>query len=169
MEEEKAARKMVRGDTVNVVIGQGALLSTPLQMLRATAVIATGGTLFRPFVVRRVDDVEVRPKVPKKISMDPDQMLLIQKGLKLVVQSATGTGQRAASKAVTISGKTGTAQAPRGKDHAWFVGYAPSENAQYAIVVFLEHGGKGGMSAASIAGKAFTWMSKNDYFSSTGE
>ena len=133
-------------------------------MLRVTALIASGGKLFQPFVVNKVDDVDVFPKKIKEIQLQQEHLDLIRAGMELVVGSETGTGQKAKSKAIAISGKTGTAQAPRGQDHAWFVGYAPSDNPKAAIVVFLEHGGKGGQRAAPLAKRIFEWMNDHGYF-----
>lgn len=152
-----------KGETVIFGIGQGYLLVTPIQMMRVAAVAALEGYLLQPHLVKKIGDVEVEPKRAKKVQsarfMGP-----IQEGLKRVVQSPTGTGQRAKSKIVNVSGKTGTAQATKGADHAWFVGFAPTEKPAAAIVVFAEHGGKGGVSSARIAGQTFAWMSENGYF-----
>jgi len=152
-----------RGETINYIIGQGFLLVTPLQMMRATGVVASGGTLFAPFLAQKIADVDQRKGREKKV-FDGRHLRIIQRGMKEVVQSRTGTGQRARSPKVSVAGKTGTAQASQGEDHAWFVGFAPTDEPQVAVVVFLEHGGKGGYSAASLAGKTLTWMAEHGYF-----
>ena len=100
------------GETLNYVIGQGYLLTTPLQMLRAAAVIGSGGKLFEPYVVNKIGSVDVSPKSTRDLKLDPRHLELIGKGMKLVVQSETGTGQRARSRQIQISGKTGTSPRP---------------------------------------------------------
>lgn len=152
-----------KGETVILAIGQGYLLVTPLQMLRAASVAATDGFLYQPHLVTKIGDVEVEARRARRV-ISSGHLATVRKGLRLVVQSPTGTGQRAKSKAVEVFGKTGTAQAPSGADHAWFVGFAPYEGPEAAVLVFLEHGGKGGVSAAKMAGATFTWMAENGYF-----
>ncbi len=152
------------GETVNLSIGQGYLLTTPLQMARATAVVATGGTLFKPFVVSRISDVDVSPKSSQAIDISQKSLNIIKEGLRLVVESETGTGQKAKNPLVRIAGKTGTAQAPHGDDHAWFVGYAPIDKPQAVISVIIENGGGGGTIAGPIAKELFEYMQTHGYF-----
>ncbi|MFT5207574.1 MAG: penicillin-binding protein 2 [Candidatus Omnitrophota bacterium] len=152
------------GETVNLSIGQGYLLTTPLQMVLTAAAIATGGTLFKPFVVSRISDVDVSPKSPQSIDVSKKSMDIIKEGMRLVVESKTGTGQRVKNPVVRIAGKTGTAQAPHGDDHAWFIGYAPIDNPQAAISVVVENGGGGGVVAAPIAKELFEYMQTHGYF-----
>jgi penicillin-binding protein 2 len=152
------------GDTLNFVIGQGYLLTTPLQMVRVTAVAATGGRLFRPFVVDKIGGVDVSPTAEGRVHIRPEDLAVVRRGMERVVQSDQGTGQRARVPGLVILGKTGTAQAPRGEDHAWFVGYAPQDRPRAAVAVMLEHGGHGGMNAAEIAGKIFSRMKELGYF-----
>lgn len=152
------------GETLNFAIGQGYLLTTPLQMLRATAAVATGGRLLRPFVVARIGRMDVSPRAEEHIPLRTEDLTLVRKGMEQAVASDQGTGQRARVEGVTVLGKTGTAQTPRGEDHAWFVGYAPKDRPRAAIVVMLEHGGKGGMNAATIAGRMIARMKEIGYF-----
>ena len=72
-------------------------------------------------------------------------------GLFNVVNAEHGTGGRAKVEGISIAGKTGTAQNPRGPTHAWFSGFAPFDNPRICLVVFLEHGGKGGLEPAEMA------------------
>ncbi len=152
------------GETLNLVIGQGYLLTTPLQMLRAVAAVATGGQLFRPFIVSKIGDTDVMPRAEGQVPMREADLRVVIRGMDRVVQSDQGTGQRARVEGLKILAKTGTAQTPRGEDHAWFVGYAPEDHPRVAVVVTLEHGGKGGVNGARIAGKLFEQMKDLGYF-----
>ncbi len=152
------------GETLNLVIGQGYLLTTPLQMLRATAAVATGGRLFRPYVVSKIGAMDVSPRAEAHVQMREEDLRVVRDGMEQAVRSDQGTGQRARVAGLTVLAKTGTAQTPRGEDHAWFVGYAPRENPRAAIVVMLEHGGKGGLNAATIAGRLLDHMKQLGYF-----
>jgi penicillin-binding protein 2 len=152
------------GETLNLVIGQGYLLTTPLQMLRATAVVATGGRLFRPYVVSKIGTMDVSPRAEAHVQLREEDLRVVRDGMEQAVRSDQGTGQRARVAGLTVLAKTGTAQTPRGEDHAWFVGYAPRENPRAAIVVMLEHGGKGGLNAATIAGRLLDHMKQLGYF-----
>jgi len=75
----------------------------------------------------------------------------IREGLYKVVNAEGGTGQRSRVDGVLIAGKTGTAQNPQGVTHAWFSGFAPFGDPRICLVVFVEHGGKGGLEASEIA------------------
>ncbi len=148
------------GDTANLSIGQGYLLATPLQVLCLIAVVANGGNLVKPHLLKadRADFArgpDVRPIV-KKQNLD-----VIRKAMRAVVEGESGTGARAWSDIVSISAKTGTTQAGAGlKTHAWFSGFAPSEDPEISFVIFLEHGGSGGDVAALMARKAVEFWYK---------
>lgn len=161
------------GETVSVAIGQGYLTVTPLQMANMMAVVANGGTLYRPWIVSRVESVTgalIRQFGPEKIrhtEIKPDTLERVRNGLADVVKTPAGTGGAARSNLVDIAGKTGTAQVVEMKgayikseqlayfnrDHAWFVSYAPVQNPQIAVAVLIEHGGHGGSVAAPMAKK----------------
>ena len=140
-----------RGETANYAIGQGYLLVTPIQISVALAAIANGGNLARPYVVDRIGDVKFRQEDIREIGIAKDTIDAIREGLFKVVNERGGTGVYARSKNVIMAGKTGTAQNPRGISHAWFAGFAPFEGDSISIVVFLEHGGKGGLDPAKFA------------------
>ncbi len=154
---KRLARKegWFEGDTVNFSIGQGYLLVTPLQVLRMAAAIANGGTLVQPYLVKKIENVEITPAGNKEIGISKKTIEIIKMGLRRVVEDETGTGRRARAEGVIIAGKTGTAQNPNGPSHAWFAGFAPVDKPKIALVVFIEHGGKGGLEAAEGAGKIF--------------
>lgn len=144
-----------RGDTVNFSIGQGYLELTPLQVLRMTAVIASKGRLVRPYVVDTISGMDAGMQDFRKIDFSEEYFDEIREGMRLAVNDRRGTGVRARSEKVTISGKTGTAQTSRSENHGWFVGFAPFEEPRMVVAVFDEHGGKGGYYAAETAGKIF--------------
>ncbi len=143
------------GDTVNFSIGQGYLLVTPLQIVRMMAASGNGGRLIRPHVVKRIDVVDAASPDPKPIRISKEALEIVKEGLDMVVNAERGTGRKARVKGLDIGGKTGTAQAGKDKTHAWFSGFSPVDDAKMAVVVFLEHGGKGGLSASKIAGEIF--------------
>lgn len=149
-------------DTLELAIGQSKLEVTPLQMVRAVAAIANGGHLVVPHLAANVgvpaaiDTESSRPVLAsaegRQISgLHPGTLDYVREGMIKVVNDSRGTGYKTVRmKAVTIAGKTGTAETS-GIDHAWFVGYAPAERPRIAFVVVLEHGGGGGKVAGPVA------------------
>ena len=151
------------GDTVITGIGQGMILVTPLQMVTLVAAIANGGTLYRPWVVERVESwggevvAAYGPEPVRKVNLSPRVLELVRQGMLRVVEE--GTGRVARIRGVRVAGKTGTAQVVKkeahgpGKteDHAWFVAFAPFENPEIAIAVIAENAGKGGSAAGPVA------------------
>lgn len=149
----------VPGDTFNMSIGQGFVLVTPLQMARAVSALATGGTLVRPRLARRIlasDGAEVRvmaPEIAARLPLPPEAVQTLRDAMRAVVDG--GTGRAAAVAGLAMAGKTGSAENPRGIPHAWFVGYAPVDRPALVVVVFVEHGWRGGVNAAPIARAIF--------------
>lgn len=147
-----------QGDTANLSIGQGYILVTPLQMFNVISAIANGGDLFRPYIVKEIVTPEGKlvkknfPRKIKKISISSSTLALLRNALKGVVKK--GTGWRANSRVVEVSGKTGTVELQKGeKPHNWFIGYAPSDDPSIAIVVLVEHKEEKRAIAPEIAGK----------------
>ncbi|MEE8330128.1 MAG: penicillin-binding protein 2, partial [Thermodesulfovibrionia bacterium] len=150
--------KWYKGETLNAVIGQGYLSATPIQMARLMAAVVNGGKLFRPHILK-VEGSENRAE--STIVIKPENIRLIKKALMSVVSDPNGTGRFAYSDIVKIGGKTGTTQVVGGstygdvpekyRDHAWFIAFAPEENPQISVSVFIEHGGHGSTVAAPIA------------------
>ncbi len=173
------------GETLNVAIGQGYNLVTPLQMVTLVSALANGGILKKPLVLCRSETAEGkvmrRPGevVKGRIPVDEETLRLIRRGMWKTVNDRHGTAWYSVhSKEILISGKTGTAQVTsRKKDeedkqarrprellpHAWFVAFAPSENPQIAVAVLVEHGEHGSSAAGPIAKKMIT-----DYLSKAG-
>lgn len=149
------------GDTYNMAIGQGFVLSTPLQVLNATATVANGGTLYRPHFARAIVNASgtvtntLEPQIIRKLPIDPQNMRLVQEGMRAAV--TRGTSWKANLQDVQVAGKTGTAEffgpkkGGRLPTHAWFTAYAPYEKPQVAVVVFVYDGGEGSEVAAPIA------------------
>jgi penicillin-binding protein 2 len=162
------------GNSVQLAIGQGDLLVTPLQMTRAYAMIANGGKLVEPHVVKSVEEprnegeppVVLRPytpKPPKDIGLDPTALRYIQEGLYDATHASYGTSQSVfGAFPVPIAGKTGTAekfvQLPGYKglrDQSWWCGYGPYDKPDLAVCALIENGGHGGTAAAPTALKVF--------------
>lgn len=134
------------GDSVNFSIGQGDLLVTPLQVARMMAVFANGGELVTPHLVKNIDGVDPRPgrpRKPAKVNVSAVHMAYLRESLRMVVSASSGTAHILSSLPVAVAGKTGTAQAPGGKCHAWFCGFFPYGAPRYVICSFLENGGSG--------------------------
>ena len=141
------------GDTVNLSIGQGDCLVTPLQAANMMAVFANRGYLPSPYIIKAVGPLELSAKKKKliRIAFKKSTIETICSGLRAVVSDARGTGNILSGLPVAVAGKTGTAQVSRGATHAWFVGFFPFDNPKYVICVFLENGGPG--HAASVMAK----------------
>jgi penicillin-binding protein 2 len=166
---ERFKERWYAGETISVSIGQGAVALTPVSMAVYISTIANGGTRLTPHLLKAVDDgtgwKDVPPPAPRSIvQLKPATIQAIRDGLWMVV-NGTGTGGRARIAGRDVSGKTGTAQvisleggkAAKGRtdkdlrDNGWFVFFAPRDNPQISGVVFVEHGGHGGTTAAPIA------------------
>jgi penicillin-binding protein 2 len=157
----RSKRPWQAGDTVNMSIGQGQLLVTPLQIARMMAAVANGGILWKPRLVQRVERADgtlaysASSKMTERAEISPVVWAFLRNALTAVVKEGTGTAARLPG--VDIAGKTGTAQtiaksdSSKGQDHAWFASFAPADDPQVVVVVFVERGGHGGETAAPIA------------------
>jgi len=154
------------GDTVNLSIGQGELLVTPLQVARLMAAVANGGILWKPRLVQRVEQPDGKlvysasSEMNGYVELAPAVWEFLRRSLWGVVNEG-GTGAAARVPGLDVAGKTGTAQivaksdAARGQEHAWFAAYAPANDPQFVVVVLVEHGGRGGQVGAPIARRIF--------------
>lgn len=184
-EWKKNARGQVwfPGETLNTGIGQGYVLTTPLQLAVATARLATKGHRVQPRLVRAIQDsidtdandqpaLELEPIA----GVSPENWDHILQSMKHVVHSLRGTAHRIVNKKYTIAGKTGTAQvfgikqdeeydeekiAFNLRDHALFISFAPVENPAIAVAIIVEHGGHGSSTAAPIARKILDHFFEN--------
>jgi penicillin-binding protein 2 len=143
------------GDTINLSIGQGYLLLTPLQVHNLITTITTEGETYKLHLVKKIISAdgntveEIKPEIYKKVDFSLNTFKIIKEGLRQTILK--GTGWRVNIKELAVAGKTGTAQNPQGETHAWFIGFAPYEDPEICITVFLENGGEGGEAAAPIA------------------
>jgi penicillin-binding protein 2 len=152
------------GETISVSIGQGAVSTTPLQLLRAVSALATGGLLTTPHVLLKAEKADDLEWPVRKISIGEENARRIRQGMWESVNN-WGTGHNAAIPGLDICGKTGTVQVigkenkrlarQDTEDHSWFVGFANKDNPEIAVVVFIEHGGTGGIAAAPLAKEVF--------------
>ena len=151
-------------DIASMSIGQFVVQVTPMQIARAYAAIANGGYLVTPHVSIAKSKTLMKDK-PVLIDIKPENLKIIQSGLKEVVRNGTGSSINYGSQNLpTISGKTGTAEdANGGSDHAWFVCYSPSEKSELVVVAFAENTpGGGSVHALPMARKILeVWNSKN--------
>ncbi|MCK8825602.1 penicillin-binding protein 2 [Fuchsiella alkaliacetigena] len=134
------------GYTINLSIGQGNLKTTPIQQANLVAAIANGGTLYSPQLVDQIVDAEGKvvkdfeAETLNQFSVDKEVFEILQKGMLDVTTYGTA-GNAFRDIEFEVAGKTGTAQTGgQRSNHAWFAGYAPANNPEIAIVVFLEHG-----------------------------
>ncbi len=159
------------GDSLNVGLGQGDVLTTPLQLAAMTATIASRGVRKQPKLVRSVGEQVALPQVVEQIDIAPDYWDAIWDAMTEVVHGRRGTAQRIRRGAsYRMAGKTGTAQVvgiaqgekydseklkERQRDHALFVGMAPAESPRIAVAVIVENGEHGSSAAAPVARKLF--------------
>ncbi len=154
-------RSWLAGFTIQLGIGQGDLLVTPLQMAVAYAAIANGGTVVTPSVARRVQDPNGRVlqelaagRPTRQLDLRPENLSAIREGLFLASNGADGTASTvfgSLPEGKKVAGKTGTAEQKTGpdtRDHSWFVGYAPYDDPEIVVAVVIERGGTGASASA---------------------
>ena len=164
------------GETVISAIGQGFVLTTPLQLASMAAALANGGIVWQPQIVQKVVGLEgdtdwiLKPEKLTETAWSKESLRAVQGAMESVVNDVGGTAWRSRLKKVRFAGKTGTAQVVKRmsdeeeekadkddvipyqyRDHALFVSYAPVDNPQIAVAVVVEHGGHGSSAAAPIA------------------
>ena len=168
------------GETVNMSIGQGDFLTTPLQIAQQTALIATG-RLPIPHLVKKVGSKTYIDNF-KKVFNDKElsNLSVIRKSMYQVCNNPKGTATNYLSSKVTIAGKTGTAQVVAIKQdiekrklehemsyyrrsHAWFTSYGPYKKPKYVVMVMIEHGGHGGQAAGKIVSNIYNKLLELKY------
>jgi len=159
------------GDTLNVSIGQGSMLATPLQLSVMTARIASGNAVL-PNIIKDGDEDNITPTF-NTLAVNPLHLRVVRRGMEMVMErGGTAHDYKRSKNAIKQAGKTGTAQVRRitleeredgvldnkelpwnARDHALFVGYAPVDSPEVAVSVLVQHGG-GGSTAAAPIGRA---------------
>ena len=161
-------RKLLNGDIANLSIGQGDTLVTPLQMAHAMSAVANGGTLYQPRLVQQVQTIDnqivtaYQVRAKRSLEISPTTLEQLRAGMMSAVNGPNGTAHAASLDNVDLAGKTGTAQwGPKNKERtaAWFAGFVPAEQPQYAFAALYEGDvGKtihGGSSAAPMIAQVF--------------
>lgn len=161
------------GETAIAAIGQGYVLTTPLQLAIMTAAVANGGKVLRPQVVKRIEDLDgqiifnAKPETVSTLDLPPSIFNAVRQGMEAVVNEEHGTGAACRIPGLRVAGKTGTSQVIQSRtavasgdpknlrDHALFVAYAPADKPKIAVAVIVEHGGHGGSAAAPVARAIF--------------
>ena len=146
------------GDTLNLSIGQGELLVTPLKLAQFAAAVASRGNVYRPYYVEKIVSNQTgkteqigRTEILQHADLKPSTYDTLFKALKHTVDN--GTARRVKIDGLEVYGKTGTAQNPHGKDHGWFLAFAarPGEEPSIAVAVFVEFGQGGSTAAGPVA------------------
>jgi penicillin-binding protein 2 len=169
-------QKWYAGETISIGIGQGYNAYTPIQLAQATAALANNGVMYRPHLVRYVENSRtgerrmIEPEPLRTVPLKPEHVEIIKQAM--VGVNKEGTGARAFAGAEYVAaGKTGTAQvfSLKGekyhegrvkeelRDHALFIAFAPADNPRIALAVLVENGGFGAQAAAPIARQVFDY------------
>jgi len=167
-------QKWYPGDTISVGIGQGYNLATPMQLAQATAVLANRGVVFRPHIVRQVQNSQtnalttIEPSPIERVELKDENVTLVTEAMVDVMKPGGTAAVAGLGAEYRIAGKTGTAQVigikqneryderriqERHRDHALFIAYAPADAPTIAVAVLVENGGHGSSSAAPVARK----------------
>ncbi|MFH0853884.1 MAG: penicillin-binding protein 2 [bacterium] len=154
--EEKFNEPWYIGDTYHSSIGQGYLLTTPLQIALYTSFFANGGILYKPKIVKAfIKNGEIEYSAYEYLNKDiinPKNVSIVKQGMQDTVKY--GSASSLGSLSFTVAGKTGTAQTSNNKDtHAWFTCFAPYENPEIVITTLIEEGGEGSSVAVPITKK----------------
>ena len=162
------------GETLISAIGQGFVLTNPLQLAVMTSIIASNGKNVKPNIIKQNNQIEF-----DKLEKYQNAIKIIKSSMFKVVNEYKGTAFNSRSESAPFAGKTGTSQVRRisiseresddfrkkeqewkNRDHALFVGYIPYDDPKYAISVIIEHGGSGASTAAPIAKQIFKYINK---------
>ncbi len=155
------------GNTLHVAIGQGDILTTPLQLANLTSFVAADGVLYKPYLVDKVVDsesgevlLENRPQILVKDLVRPDNLSLVKEGMKQACETG-GTGwpffDFAVKNGKVVGCKTGTAEFGVDRPHAWFTVFAPFDKPEIVLTVLVEQGGEGSSVAGPIARRILDW------------
>jgi penicillin-binding protein 2 len=144
------------GYLISLAIGQGEVSVTPLQLAAYAMALSNFGKYYQPHIVRYILDqrtgrIYYTPYSERNIPIGKEVFDQLREGMELAVNGPGGTGHGAEIPGVVVAGKTGTAQNPHGKSHAWFISFAPFDDPKIALCVLVENVGWGGSYAAPIA------------------
>jgi len=155
--QQKMGTPWLLGDTYNVAIGQGDLLLNPLQLLSYVDAIANGGTIYRPYL-----NMSSTPVVNDDLTSLLPQIQDVQQGMRAGVTSPLGTAYTLHDLPFSVCAKTGSAQVQNNQqENALFVGYAPCDNPQIAILILIENSKEGSLNAVPIAKDVLNWYYMN--------
>ena len=171
LNERKEGETWNPGDTIQAAIGQMNNLFTPIQMAKYTSMLANGGNVVKPTIIKQIKNVD-GTEVPKEeyenyfneklgiiedvedvVKIDPENLKLVLEGMRSVTSDRGGTAHAYFKNFnIEVGGKTGSAQAgeegnPNSKVHAWFIGFAPFDDPEIAVVIIVENGGHGSYTA----------------------
>ncbi len=169
--QRRFQQKWFVGDTISVGIGQGYNLTTPLQLAQATAILANDGKVFRPHVVRHIQDSQtdalttIEPQPISEVPLKADNIRRVRDAMVDVTKPGGTAAWAGLNTKYLFAGKTGTAQVigmkgqkydetrinERHRDHALFIAYAPADDPKIALAILVENGGHGSSTAAPIA------------------
>lgn len=177
---KNTGKQWYAGETISVGVGQGPIFITPIQMATFMSFIANNGYAYSPHMLKKIVDnngneVNYQLKISVSSNINPKLIELIKEAMWSVV-NAGGTATRASIPELDVCGKTGTIELitnkkllqtnpelkEKFKEHSWFAGFAPKNNPELVVVVFVEHGGYGGQTAAPIAKEIFQFYFKKN-------
>jgi len=156
-----------KGELINLAIGQGPVLVTPIQLAMFGVKIANNGLYYKPHILDYYEDVETGEKHYTKYErfqvpgISEETYQVLKKGMEMVVNTQDGTAKSARVPGIKVAGKTGTAQNPQGEDHSMFLAFAPLNNPEIALFVIVENAGMGSAVAAPIAGRILRFYFRN--------
>lgn len=150
------------GDTYNLAIGQGDLLISPLQIAEMTAIVANGGTFYKPHVVKATinpvdnNQEKIKSEIVSSNIIDDKYLSIVRDGMRQAVTD--GSARALAGASIKIAGKTGTAQwSKKAGNHAWFTSFAPFDKPQLVVTVLIEEGVEGSSAAIPVAKEFYEW------------
>ena len=169
--QKRFQQKWFVGDTISIGVGQGYMLTTPLQLAFATAILANDGRVFRPHVVKQIQDSQtdaitiIEPQPRAEIPLSRENVKRVRDAMVDVTKPGGTAAWAGMNAKYLFAGKTGTAQViglkgqkydedkvnERHRDHALFIAYAPADDPKIALAILVENGGHGGSTAAPIA------------------
>ena len=147
-------RRWAYSTIYSISIGQGEVMVVPLQMANLAATFANRGYYYTPHLIKSIGDNDSIPEkylIKNKTTVSPEHFDVVIEAMQHVVEADHGTARRARIDSIEVCGKTGTVQNPHGEDHSVFMAFAPKDNPQISIIVYVENSGFGGTWAAPIA------------------